>query len=227
MKRDRISVDFAWAVVLVATAASIGGCGKRDAALDLSDPRKAAVSFTRALERGDAAIARQAAIYGGLEGDLVDAMAVLAQGITRLRAAATTRFGEDALHKIEPGAMPDVSSRLERADVKLDGDVATVTPTSGTSPMRLKKTADGWKVDIGALIRGSDVTRLIPTFKAMGESAGDVAAQIEGGKLASIDAARDALQQGVFRRISPARVVPATAPTTAPATTTTTTTAAR
>jgi hypothetical protein len=72
---------------------------------------------------------------------------------------------------------------------------------------------EGWKVDVGALTRGQDITQSIPMFIAIARTSKEVAGEIDAGKYDSITAVQAALQQKVIERMIQANA------TTAPATT--------
>src|SRR5439155_17020236 len=131
---------------------------------DLSTPQAAAMTFVRAIESGDSATARRAAIAGGIEWDMVDAMADATAGMRALREAATRKFGADVQRVIDPHTTIDLSAKLKDADVVSDGKSATITPKDGQNQIKLKRVEEGWKVDVGALTRGQDITQAVPMF---------------------------------------------------------------
>jgi hypothetical protein len=176
------------------------GCGKKKpSAFDLSTPQAAAMTFVRAIEAGDADTARRAAIAGGIEWDMVDALAHATTGMRKLRASATRRFGETETKRvIDPRSPLDLSQRLKDADVASDGNVATITPKDGQNPLKLKNVDGEWKVDVGALTRGQDITRAAPLFHAVGVAATEAAAELDAGKYQSVRELQDALQSKMF-----------------------------
>jgi len=174
---------------MVLTVALAVGCKKAPAGgQDLSTPKAAAMTFGRALEQGDAAAALAAADAGGTERDLVEAMAQSSSGMKRLLAAAHAKFGDDAKRLEMLHSPTDIVKTLRDADVAEDADRATVTSKDGHDSLQLHRRDGEWKVDIGALIRGQDVSHAIPVFHAAGVATNKVADDIESGKCASIDA---------------------------------------
>jgi hypothetical protein len=171
------------------------GCKKtQNTGPDLTNPKAAALTFTRALENGDIATAQLASNAGGIEVDLIEAMAQSAMGIKQLHAAATTKFGDQA-NKILQTQSLSVTKNLANADVDPGETRAIVRSRDGRDVIALQKTEDGWKVDVGALIKGKDVTNVVPFFRAAGVAARSVADDITAGKLATVDAARDAMTE--------------------------------
>ena len=146
------------------------------------------MTFCRALEQGDADTALAAADAGGTERDLVEAMAQSSSGMKRMLAAAHAKFGDDSKRLDTIRGTTDIVKTLDDADVAEDGDRATVTSKDGHDSLQLHRRDGEWKVDIGALIRGQDVSHAIPVFRAAGVATRNVADDIESGKCASIDA---------------------------------------
>src|SRR6266496_1204789 len=103
--------------MLLALPALLVGCEKKKAAFDLSSPQGAAMTFAKAIEAGDADTAKRAAIAGGIEVDMIDAMADATRGITALRGAATRKFGAAEVQRIlDPHRPPQLSLMLIDAD---------------------------------------------------------------------------------------------------------------
>src|SRR2546430_17205870 len=119
MGRTYVTKFVAAACVVAALSVVLSGCGKKKpGAFDLSTPQAGAMTFVRAIEAGDAETARRAAIAGGIEVDMVDAMAHATTGMRKLRAAATRRVGETEMKRvIDPRSPLDLSQRLQDADV--------------------------------------------------------------------------------------------------------------
>jgi hypothetical protein len=194
----------------------LSGCKKQEqTGVDLSNPRAAAISFISALEKGDAPTARKAASAGGIEWDLVDAMADATSGMRALRAAAVKRFGKDADRIIDPRTPLNVSAKLKEADVAGDENTATVTPKDGQIVIHLKHDEEGWKVDVGTLTRGQDITDVIPSFHAVGKAAATVGKEIDDGKYNSVAEVQAALDRASMAELARQRDA-ATAPSTMP-----------
>jgi len=189
------------------------GCKREEqTGFNLSNPRAAAITFIVALENGDAATARKAASAGGLEWDLVDAMADATSGMRKLRAAAVNRFGKDADRIIDPRTPLNVSAKLKDADVAGDEHSATVTPKDGQNVIHLKHDEEGWKVDVGTLTRGQDITNVIPTFHSVGKAAATVGKEIDEGKYNSVAEVQAALDRAAMAELI--RLRDTTAPST-------------
>ena len=203
-------------LMLLLTGALIAGCKKKEPPkLDLSNPRAAAISFTRAVETGDVETAKAAAYAAGIEVELVQAMAESIPSLKRLHSVAHARYGEDARTLLDIGPMINSLSRMQTAELAADEHRARLTDADGKILSHLKNVDGEWKVDVGASIGGQDVTERIPSLRAMGKVADQLAAEIESGKF---ETAADAKRELHLRMLIELRGTPpgATSPATAP-----------
>lgn len=179
------------AIVLSALAAR----GAETVKPDLTSPKAAAKSLFLALGRGDSAGARAAAIADEKQGQMLDAMAVMMGGMTKLRDAAVAKFGDEAKkldEGIPAGAMAD---KCEKAEEKIDGDKAVLT-IKDDKPITLKKTADGWKVDMSAIqMEGATPEDIIKQGNSIGKAAADTADEIKADKYKTLEDAMQAMQK--------------------------------
>ncbi len=176
-------------MALVLTLMLLAGCEKPKSGPDLSTPKAAAITFTRALEQGDTTTALAAANAGGIERDLVEAMAESSSGLKILEKAANAKFGDDAKRMNTLRGPSNIVSLLMDADVDENGDRAKVVSKNGQDSLQLQKTNGQWKVDIGALVRGQDISHAVPMFVAAGQATRKVADDINSGKCTTVDAA--------------------------------------
>ena len=168
---------------------------------DYTSPKNAAVTFARAMERDDVKVAQESSIAGGMEVDLVEAMCHATHSLKQLGKLAHDKFGAEAELTLRGSGSTDASEALAAGEVSFDGDDrATITPTVGQAVVPVHKSEDGddWKVDVGALIKGDDITRAIPLLKVVTNAATDVYADVQSGKLKSADETKTALQQRIL-----------------------------
>jgi len=182
-----------------------GGCRKKKVEIpypDYTSPKNAAVTFARAMERDDVKVAQESSIAGGMEVDLVEVMCHATHALKQLGKLAHEKFGEEAEQTLRGTGSIDASVSLGAGEVAFDGDAgdrATVTPTVGQAVVPVQKNEDEqWKVDIGALIKGDDITRAIPLLKVVATASADVQADLEAGKLKSAEDTKTALQQRII-----------------------------
>ena len=203
-----------------------GGCEKKQQIPypDLSNPKAAAVTFTRAMERDDVKVALDSAVAGGMEVELVEALAHASFALKHLVQSTRARFGEEAAGLLRGSVPLDTSVSLEAGEVTVDdgdGTRATVTPQDGRISVPVQRTDEGvWKVDVGALIRGDDITRSIPVLRVVAAALKDVTAQVDAGKFQKMEEVKAAFQLRVYELSSQARgptTMPTTMPTTSPA----------
>ena len=202
-------------IVLSATLAA--GCSEKKAAdRDLTSPKAAALTFARAIERGDADTTRFAAMSGGIENDLLDAMAQAVPALRKLDTAARAKFGAagGALARRSSTGSSSTSNNpldsvklLTEGDVALlgDGTLAQISTRDAATTLQLKKIDGQWKVDVGAMIKGQDVTQTIPWLRALASTATSVAAQIDAGSVATVDDAQQAMRREILQNLREAR----------------------
>jgi hypothetical protein len=186
-------------VLVLAAALGLSACKKKEGAdrgrgqvFDLSDPKAAAVTFAKALEAGDLATARLASNASGFEGELLEAMAESSSGMSRLTTAASGKLGEEARRLAEQHAGIGIASLIANGNVDQQGDRATVRSKDGRS-VQLQRIDGKWRVDVGALSKGQDVSQVVQFLRAAGLAARQVADDIEAGRVASLPEVQDAM----------------------------------
>ena len=170
------------------TLAIASGCKSGD----LSTPKGAAKNFATAMENGDADGAKRAST--GADPAMIDSMVKLAGNMKKLRDAAVSKFGDqgkDLLGSAGGADSMDMAKKVDDADVKEDGDNATLTPKSGGQPIKLKKISGEWKVD------ASELTEMVSKmgggmFDSMSQAATDTASDINAGKFKTAQEAQQA-----------------------------------
>jgi hypothetical protein len=206
------------AVAAVAVVLGVGGCGRSDGKVqaDLTTPRSAATVFTKALEAGDAETAKSAAYGGGLEIEWVEAMAQAMSGMRQLVATTQAKFGGEAESLVAGKQTLKMSNTLADAEIQINGDRATIIPTSGDGVKIPMKRIDGnWKIDIGLMTRGEDISYIVKELRALGEIAPKISRDVEAGKFTTVTEIRREMSRSVNNTVfNPASVMmlPATNP---------------
>ncbi len=189
--------------VVLAICSLLCGCGKRSASVplaqssqvDLTTPIAAVKVYGKAMREGDAATAKRAVT--NVDPKIIDALA--ASGASRQRAidAAVAKFGDDGKTVAGGSALPygeAFEKMLDEAEVKIDGDTATVTqkPNDATTqktkdavPIVLKREGGDWKIDYSELTRSGDLMRLVPVMNAISTVNDELADEIKSGKYAT------------------------------------------
>lgn len=167
---------------------------------DLSTPKKAAMAFAKALERGDVPAAKAAST--GTEDDyrILPLISGLVGAARELRDAGAARFGDAGKTIVGCDAIANLSLQVDTAQEQITGDTATVLHAHEVDPMKLKRDADGqWKVDLSALSDKESKSKVIPRVQQV-MSGG--AADIRAGKYKSANEANDTIGQQMFAIIS-------------------------
>lgn len=213
--------------VLIVLAVCTVGCDRSDSSAelkgsvsDLTTPRAAAKSFTLALARGDAGAARNAILDPDKYGPTTDSMAAMATSIKSFGDAAAEKFGSAARNLADTSAFADIGRNIDKADVKLDGDSATiaapstgeVSPSSPDQAVILKKIGDEWKVDLAAMDPKGKLLQTTPAFRLYAQATDEVAGEIKSGTIRSLAEAEAVLQkkwEPILRGGSMATTLPA------------------
>jgi hypothetical protein len=207
-KAAKLCLQFTLALLCATAAAALvlgsAGCSRGDDAAmqsDLTTPRGAASVFTRALEAGDVETAKSAAYAGGLEVEWVAAMARAMSGMRQLVAAAEKKFGEDAQLLVAGKQTLRLSGTLADAQVQLDGDRATVVSAGDGTKFPMKRIDGQWKIDVGLLTRGEDISDIVKQLNVVGEVAPRLSRDVEAGKFKTIRDVRRELSRAAAQAV--------------------------
>jgi hypothetical protein len=105
------------------------------------------------------------------------------------------KFGDDAKLLIAMETQAPIAKKMAEGDVEQNAMIATIRSKDGKDTLQLKNVDGQWKVDIGALIRGQDISQVVPMFRAVGKAAQQVADEIDSGKCKTVAEARAAMGQ--------------------------------
>ena len=196
------------------------------AAADLSSPKAAAMTFAKAVEAGDVQAAKAAAINEGENAQLIETLTEVAANVNKLRDAAKAKFGDGAAEQFVGNRKPleEMSKQLDKAEVKQDGDSATISSADQPGSTKLKKIGSDWKVDLAASLKDSpqsaQIFQQLPFLKAIGVAMGETAGEISADKYKTVDEAKQAMQAKMMAAMATMRRPAASQPAT-PATATT------
>jgi hypothetical protein len=189
-----------WVAALLVTIA-----GPLLAASDPSTPKGALRGFYEAMEAGDAAGVR-ASFYTTTDAEkqLADAYAAQLTAAKALGEAAKAKFASagDALSKGLP--VRDEIARLDAADVKVDGNRATVRLAGLARPLTMVQSEGRWRLALADYAGATAPESLAGQTAVLNDMAGvfqSVADDINGEKFATATDAQRALQkklQGVL-----------------------------
>jgi hypothetical protein len=162
---------------------------------DLSSPKAAARAFEAAMAKGDADAARRCVLDQPGQREAAAALARVSVVCTRLEAASRKQFKTS----LESDGNPHVKLRLpdpngaNYADVKGDDRFAIVTIAGRKDdPTRVAKVGNEWRVDLTDEKRRTpdDLRALAEQLDGMCKGMEELAANIEAGKVATVQDAR-------------------------------------
>jgi hypothetical protein len=190
--------------------------------LKLDEPKEAALTFVRAIGAGDPETAKAASLGTDRQKRWAVSTAIMVSGLRAFDAAITARFGPAAAgtHMSILNGLSSVTiepeEAVKNADVQMSLDEQTarlvLKSTIYTAHMyyasRVRKTAQGWKVDLPAIFAANpqfmmknespDLDQLV----SIGNAMRSLAKEIRAGKYDTIDAA-EAAAKAATSDISP------------------------
>ena len=194
-----------------------------DAEADASTPKGALKRLATALRDGDAEAIRQV-MYAAdpAEVRMVAAMAEMARAMALLQRAAVKAFGEEGAKEVIGDTQTTDAqgrARIDSADVRVQGETATVIlPEGEDAPVTLRRVDGRWKVPMSELSKDADRSLLDERLAELAEQAKvvqQIAKDIEGGQFNTPAQAYSAWQsramQAVTRR-TPAKKPAGAAP---------------
>ena len=200
--------------VLVGITGSIAAAEARP---ELASPRNAARVYFQSLVRGDAAGARSACVPDPKYDPLIDALAMVMNASKKLSDAAIGKFGDAGKGFTGDLSRAEFVEQLDRAEVTIDKDSATIRDPMGGPPMKLKLIDGNWKVDVPASVNSKeDVKRGSAKLRTVAKIMDGMAGEIKADKYTSADQARQVFDSRVNAAMAmPSR--PMRSPTTMPA----------
>ena len=167
-----------------------------------ASPKGVLKRLATALRDGDAERIR-AVMYAGNESEtkMVSAMADMANAMAALQKAAVKQFGREAAKEVvgdTESTDAQSQSRIDAADVKIQGDTATVTMDDGEdAPVVLKRVGGQWKLPMSELSKGANPAALDERLAGLADQARlvrDLAEEIADGKYSNPVQAHEAWQ---------------------------------
>jgi hypothetical protein len=170
-------------------------------------PKGAASAFFKAMESGDAKAAKSMAVGSDKQLSMLDLLVPVVSSFKQLENSAVKKWGEEARKTLSQGqgSSMDFDKELKAATEKVEGDTATITsakPEQQKEPMKLKKVEGKWKVDMSSVpAEGLDNPQTAQMMRVMSDAAKSTASEIDQGKYASAQDARQAMTQKILPAI--------------------------
>jgi len=199
--------------------------------VDLTTPQSAVRTMFAAVEMADGSALRDS-FFAPTDGqrDLVTAYADLIVAARHLRDAARDKFAADNPPAPNPavirdgslpgGPSPEDQQQLASAEVKIDGDTATVQLPDRPKPIKLQRTDNLWRIDLAdyAAVQAAQLSEQTEVNHDLAAALEEASEEITSGKYASAQEAESAVQQKIHAVIAPQlKNLATTAPTTRPA----------
>jgi hypothetical protein len=174
---------------------------------DTLTPKRTAATFYTALESGDIAGAKAVATGSDKQLAMLDSLVPFVHACKELENAGFKKWGEEGRKMLTqtPNSPPsfDFKQRLQTDREEIAGDSASLVTTDpkaiDKTPIKLKKIAGQWKIDLSAVQdEGMDDPTDARTLKGLTDAATTVAGEIEHGKYADAASAKAALSEKII-----------------------------
>lgn len=200
MRWQSVPYRVVWACCCLASL--LAGCDKPPPT-EYATPKAAATTFAKAVRAGDTAKAREASIGDETSAAVLDVLVETVGARRRLDAAARAKFGRPAgeiLPVRTTGRQWDdrIRAAVETGREQINGDTAEVVGPGPGEVVRLKRVNGAWKVDRGNVapdkLADRDAVKNMARTSDQAAAERETAAEIEAGKYATADEAREALR---------------------------------
>jgi hypothetical protein len=195
------------------------GRGHRAEAQAPNTPKAAAVSFAKAIMKGDLTGVKAVSIYEGDAVPIVEVIVGMMGTQNRLDAAAKAKFGAKGSTVAESMRMPDLAKLIEGAKFVEEGDTAKIVEetkqeplsTSSTPAFTLRKVSGQWKVELTSLGGGEgkeEMEQKKPMMIQIQKLQDETTAAIKAGKYKTAKQAKAAYEDKMFRLVRAAAPKP-------------------
>ena len=164
---------------------AMSGCGPSDKVA--KTPKEAVEHLAEAMDEGDADAFAECFDVTPEDKPVMRALGDFAATVAGLQKEMVKEYGADSAGGLKsggPGQMAQAfdKSRLEKLQIKIDGDTATaVMPDGSGEPMALKKVGERWLIDLGDKLQDAEqreqMMKMIPkmtdAIKAVKEKIGE------------------------------------------------------
>lgn len=169
---------------------------------ELSTPKAAAITFVRAMEADDMDAFRQVTIGNEEDYKLFQPLLSMTGAAKRLEKAARKRFGREGTKIVRESPALGLEVHVQESDVRVTGDTATLRHKADAQAdaLPLKKTGDGWKVDLTAISNRQKMSDAAATMTRVQQALEQVTQDILAGQFKTADEA----QKSVSARLASA-----------------------
>lgn len=197
-------------IVLLATSLCAIQAARAEDTPDQAGARKAAVAFANAVDRGDLDKAHDLSTGTDAEYAIIKSMASASASFHKFRDLAGKKYGDQA--KAFDDVSTDMSKDMETADVKIDGNTASMVTKRAPEdkyPMLVKKNGSQWKVDLTNVDKDPDSAMFLKMLPGLTKAFDQLAKNLAEDKYKSFDEAQKDYQQQFTAALTPPAAAPA------------------
>jgi hypothetical protein len=164
---------------------------------ELSTPKLGALAFVRAMEQNNPEAFANVTLGAEQDRKLFEPLLRMVGAAKDLEKAARQKFGKSGRVVVRDSPAVGLEVQVQESTVTISGDSAVVRHASddGSEPLTLRKTSDGWKVDLTAIQHRQEMLGAAPSMQRLEKSLSDTAAEIRSGRFKSAEEAEQTLLQ--------------------------------
>lgn len=222
MQKRALTIGTLMVFLAFALLAAHAEPGAKRVDLDLSSPKAAVKSLGRAVDAQDGEVILKIFYTADdTERELARAFSELILSGKKLGDAAREQYGSGG-DTLGSGLMTQAEfAKLDQAEVKENGDLATLTPVGQSRPIRFHRTGTRWQLVIRDFANADDsLPRQVALLKHVSGVFTDMTDDIKAGKYGSSQEAEAAIQTKLanvmIRAATQASSRPATSPASKP-----------
>ncbi len=181
------------------------------AAADYSTPKNAFRTYTKALADGDLQVLKNSVIATEKHNQLLENQITYAATEKKFRTACIKAYPAAAKDLADP--TQDTLAALEKAEVKIEDDTATLVTRDSLEPVVLKRVDGKWKVNLVEMYDPASVDDVLTFRKALAAVMEDMTTDVDAHKYKSFDEVKNTLEMRVKMRMAlPSEEEPTTKP---------------
>lgn len=162
---------------------------------ELASPKMGALAFVRAMEQNSPEAFASVTVGAEQDRKLFAPLIHMVGAAKDLEKAARQKFGKAGRVVVRNSPAAGIEVQVQESTVTVSGDTAIVkhAPDDGSEPLTMKKTPDGWKVDLTAIQRRQEMITAAPSVQRLEKALSDTAADIRAGTFKTPELAEQAL----------------------------------
>jgi hypothetical protein len=168
--------------------------------IDLSTPKAAFRTYTQALGAGDLAALKATVISSEKINKMLEGQISYGDRERKFRVAIVKAFPSEA--KSLPDPTQQTLAAIEKAEVKTEGESATLVTSLSTEPVKLRQIDGKWKLDLTAMYPEDALDDVMSFRRSLADVMEDMTPDIDAGKFKAYTDVQNNLETRVKMRMA-------------------------